>query len=68
VLAAQNNSRQTDTMKIKRVLERHSPGAFTVEDENGDQFFLQLAYKIEAIWQKCYGPGQGEENGKGGGK
>ena len=39
-------------MKITRLIERHSYGAFTVEDENGNQFFIQLAHKLEEAWQK----------------
>ena len=40
-------------MKITKIIERHSVGAFTVEDDNGNQFFIQLAYKIEEEWQKA---------------
>lgn len=39
-------------MKIKSLIERHSYGAFTVEDENGNQFFIQLAFKLEEAWQR----------------
>lgn len=38
--------------KIKRIIQRNSWGCFDVEDENGDCFRIQLAYKIEEIWQK----------------
>ena len=38
-------------MKIKRLIKRHSPGCFDVEDENGDCFRIQLAFKIEEQWQ-----------------
>jgi len=39
-------------MTISKIIERHSPGAFTVEDENGNWFFIQLAHKIEEQWKK----------------
>jgi len=37
--------------KITSIIKRHSYGAFTVEDEDGNHFFVQLAHKLEAIWQ-----------------
>lgn len=39
-------------MKIKKLIKRHSPGCFDVEDENGDYFRVQLAFKIEEQWQR----------------
>jgi hypothetical protein len=36
--------------KIVAIIERHSPGCFTVEDENGDQFIVQLAFQLEEAW------------------
>jgi hypothetical protein len=38
-------------MKIKHLIKRESPGAFIVEDDQGNQFFVQLAHKLEAIYQ-----------------
>jgi len=34
-------------MKIKRVIKREHPGCFVVEDEGGNQYLVQLAYKLE---------------------
>ena len=39
-------------MKITKILKRHSPGCFDVEDINGNCFRIQLAYKIEEQWQR----------------
>jgi len=39
-------------MKITKILKRHSPGCFDVEDINGNCFRVQLAYKIEEQWQR----------------
>lgn len=38
-------------MKIKRIIKRHHFGCFTVENENGDRFLVQLSHKLEEIWQ-----------------
>jgi hypothetical protein len=38
--------------KITKIIERHHIGCFTVEDIDGDHFLVQLAYKLEEIWQK----------------
>jgi len=40
-------------MKIKRILKRHHFACFTVEDENGNHFLVQLDYGLEEIWQKA---------------
>ena len=38
--------------RITKILKRHLPGCFDVEDENGNCFYIQQAFKIEEIWQK----------------
>jgi len=40
-------------MKITRIIERHHIACFTVEDENGNHFLVQLDYGLEEIWQKA---------------
>ena len=35
------------------MLERHHYACFTVEDENGNHFIVQLEYRLEEIWQKA---------------
>ena len=37
--------------KITKILKRHSTGAFDVEDENGNCWFIQMAFKLEETWQ-----------------
>lgn len=38
--------------KIVAIIERHSPGCFTVEDEDGSHFIIQLAHHLEILWQE----------------
>jgi len=42
----------TKNMKITRIIKRHHFACFTVEDENGNHFLVQLDYGLEEIWQK----------------
>ena len=38
--------------KITKLIKRHSFGCFTVEDDNGNQFIVQLAHLLEDAWNK----------------
>jgi hypothetical protein len=40
-------------MKITRIIKRHHIGCFTVEDEVGDHYLVQLDLGLEEIWQKA---------------
>ena len=40
-------------MKITRIIKRHHIGCFTVEDELGDHYLVQLDRGLEEIWQKA---------------
>jgi hypothetical protein len=35
---------------ITKLIKRHSFACFTVEDNNGNQFRVQLAYALEDAW------------------
>lgn len=38
--------------KISKILKRHHWGCFDVEDEHGNCYMVQLAYKLEEAWQE----------------
>ena len=38
--------------KITKLIKRHSFGCFTVEDDKGNQFIVQLAHLLEDAWNK----------------
>ena len=40
-------------MKIARIIKRHHIGCFTVEDESGNYFLVQLDLGLEEIWQEA---------------
>lgn len=42
-------------MRITKIIERNGVGDFIVEDINGNWFHVQLAHKLEAIWQERKG-------------
>lgn len=43
-------------MQIVKILKRHSPGCFDVEDSDGNQYTVQLAFKIEEAWKAAQLP------------
>lgn len=45
-------------MKISKIIEREGVGCFIVEDINGNWFRVQLAHRLEVIWQERRGRGK----------
>jgi hypothetical protein len=48
-----NQTKLKTKMKITRIIKRHHIGCFTVEDQSGNHFLVQLDLGLEEMWKKA---------------